>query len=98
MKFNPKVVCLQETFFKNKKKLNIKHSQSYNHQYKDGYRASGRVTIKVRKVIPQSQIHVDTDLLAIVVKAKLHKPIHICSIYIPPYIPISDIKMKELLQ
>ena len=35
---------------------------------------------------------------AIVVKAALHKPIHICSIYIPPHDPISDIKMNKLLQ
>ena len=91
-KFNHK-----ETFLKDKNQLNIKHFQSYNHLYKDGLRASGGVSILVRKDIPQSQIHVDTDLQAIGVKTTLHKPIHICSIYIPPHDPISNIKMNELL-
>ena len=96
--FNPKVVCLQETFLRDKNQLNIKHFQSFNHLYKDGHRASGGVSILVRKDIPQSQIYIDTDLRTIVVKAILHKPIHICFIYILLHNPISDIKMNELLQ
>ena len=35
---------------------------------------------------------------ATIVKTTLHKPIHICSIYIHPHDPISDIKMNKLLQ
>ena len=76
----------------------MKHSQSNNHLYKDRHRASGGFSIQVRKDTPQSHIHVDTDLQAIVIKARLHKLIHICSIYIPPHDPISDIKINELLQ
>ena len=97
-KFNLKVVCLQETFLKDENQLNMKHFQSYNYLYKDGHIASGGVSILIRKDIHQSQVHVDTDFQAIVVKATLHKPFHICSIYIPPHDPISDIKMNELLQ
>ena len=93
-KSNPKVVCLQEIFLKDKNQLKMEHFQSYNHLYKDGHRAFGGVSILVRKDIPQSQIQVDTYLQAIVVKATLHKPIHICSIYTPPHDPISDIKMN----
>ena len=48
--------------------------------------------------MPQSQVHVDTDLQAIVVKATLHKPIHIYSIFIPPHDLISDIEMNKLLR
>ena len=91
-------MCLQETFLKDKNQLNIKHFQSFNHLYKDRHRVSGGVSILVRKDITQSQIHVDSDLQAIIVKATLYKPIHIFSIYIPPHNPISDIKMNELLQ
>ena len=42
-RYNPKVVCLQKTFIKDKNQLNIKHFQSYNHLYKDGHRTSGGV-------------------------------------------------------
>ena len=95
---NPKIACLQETFLKESSSIKFKQYHQYNYLNKGGNRASGGLSILVWKDIPQSQIHVDTDLQAIVVKATLHKPIHICSIYIPPHDPISDIKMNELLQ
>ena len=88
-KYNPKVVCLQETFLKHKNQLNIKHFQSYNHQYEVGCRASGDVSILVKKVIPQKQINIDCKLQVIAVKTTLHKPVNICSIYILPYDPIN---------
>ena len=34
-KYNPKVVCLQETFLKDTNHLNIKNYNSYNHLHKD---------------------------------------------------------------
>ena len=71
-KYNPKVVCLQETFLKNKNQLNIKQFQSYNHQYKDGHRASGGVSILIRNDIPQQQINIDSELHVIAVKTTLH--------------------------
>ena len=95
---NPQIACLQETFLKQSSSIKFKQYHLYNYLNRGWNRASGGVSILVRKDIPQSQIHVDTDLQAIVVKATQHKPIHICSIYIPPHDPISDIKMNELLQ
>ena len=94
----PKIACLQETFLKESSSIKFKQYHPYNYLNKSGNRASGVMSILVRKDIPQSQIHVDTDLQAIVVKAALHKPIHICSIYIPPHDAVSDIKMNKLLQ
>ncbi len=61
-KFNPKEACLQETFLKDKNQLNIKHFQLYNHLYKDGHRASGDVSILIRKDIPQQQININSEL------------------------------------
>ena len=95
---NPKIACLQETFLKESSSIKFKQYHLYNHFNKGGNRASGGVSILVRKDIPQSQIHIDTNLQAIVVKATLYKPIHICSIYIPPHDPINDTKMNKLLQ
>ena len=94
-KFNPKVVCLQETFLKDKNQLNIKHFQSYNHLYKDGLRASGGVSIFVRKDILQQQINIDSELQVIAVKTTLHKPANIFSIYIHPHDPINDKKLDK---
>ena len=91
-KSNPKVVCLEETFLKDKNQLNIKYFQSYNHLYKDGDRASGGVSILVRKDIPHQQINIDSELQVIAVKTTLHKPVNICFIYKPPHDPINDKK------
>ena len=85
-KYNPKVVSLQETFLKDKNQLNIKYFQSYNNLYKDGHRVSGSVSILVRKDIPP------TD------KTTRHKPVHICSIYIPLHDPINNRKLNKLIE
>ena len=95
--YNPKVVCLQETFLKDKNQLNIKHSQSYDHLYTDGHRASGGVSILVRKDVPQQQIN-DSELQVIAVKTTLHKSINICSIYIPPLDLINDKNLDKLIE
>ena len=97
-KYNPKVVHLQEIFLKDKKQLNIKHFQSYNHLYKDGHRASGGFSILVRKDIPQQQINVYSELQVIAVKTTLYKSVNICSIYIPPHDPINDKKLNKLIE
>ena len=63
------------------------------------YRSARKSYIKkLDPIHHEGQIHIDTDLQAIIVKVTLGKPIHICSIYIPPHNPISDIKMNKLLQ
>ena len=97
-KYNPKVVCLQETFLKDKNQLNIKHFQSYNHLYKNGQRASGGISILIRKDIPLKQININSELQVIAVKTTLHKPVNICSIYIPPHDPIKDKKLDKLIE
>ena len=96
--YNAKVVCLQETFLKDKNQMNIKHFQSYNHLYKDGHRASGSVSILVRNDILLQQINIDSELQVIVAKITLHKPVNICSIYIPPHDPINDKRLNKLIE
>ena len=78
--------------------MNIKLFQSYNHPYKDGHRISGGVSILVKKDIPQQQINIDSELQVIAVKTTLHKPVNICSIYIPPHDPINDKKLNKLTE
>ena len=91
-------LCLQETFLKDKNLLNIKHYQTYNHLYKDEHRASGGVSVLVRKDIPKLQINIDSELKMIADKITLHKPVNICSIYIPLYDPINDNKLNKLIK
>ena len=71
---NPKIVCLQKTFLKESNTIKLKNYTLYNHFKKDGNRASSSVLILVRNHISQHQIHIDTELQAIAVKATLHNP------------------------
>ena len=93
--FNLRLLCLQQTFFKDIKQLNIK---IYLHYYinKDGNKASGSVLILIRKDIPQHQISIDTKRQGITVKSTLHTLINICSIYILPHDLIKETKVNKL--
>ena len=97
-KSNPKVVCLQETFLKDNNQLNIKHFQPCNHLFKDGYRVSGGVSILVKKDITHQQINIDSELQVITVKTTLHKPVNICSLYVPTHDPINDQKLNKPIE
>ena len=48
--------------------------------------------------MPQSKIHLNTQLQAIAVKVTLHKTINICSIYIPPHDAINESEINNILQ
>ena len=45
--YNPKIVCLQETFLKESNTIKFKNYQLYNHFKKDGNRASSGVSILI---------------------------------------------------
>ena len=56
----------------------------YNHIHQSCDRASCGSSIVVNNNIPQSQIHLYTNIQAVAVKLTLHKTIHVCSIYLTP--------------
>ena len=95
---NPTAICLQETFKKHSDKLNIKTFEQYDYMHNTGQRASGGVSILIRKDIPQNKISINTHLQAITVSATLHKTVTICSLYIPPHHPINENELNTLIQ
>ena len=94
----PAIVCLQETFLKTDDDITIKNHQSYNFINNTGHRASGGASILIRNGIPQSKIHLSTQLQAIAVKVTLYRIINICSIYIPPHDAINESEINNILQ
>ena len=64
--------------------------EQYDYIIDNELRASGGVSILIRKYIPQNKININTHLQAIAVLATLHKTVTICSLYIPPYDPINE--------
>ena len=91
----PAIVCLQETFLKTNDDITIKNHQNYNFINNTSHRASGGVSILIRNNIPQSKIHLDTQLQAITVKVTLHRTINICSIYIPPHDAVNESEINN---
>ena len=48
--------------------------------------------------IHPQQINIDSELQVIAVKTTVHKPVNICSIYVPPHHPINDKKHNKLIE
>ena len=88
----------QETFKKHSDKLNIKTFEQYDYMHNTGPRASGGVSILIRKDIPQNKISINTHLQSITVSAILCKTVTICSLYIPPHDPNNENELNNLIE
>lgn len=96
----PTIITLQET-----------HMQNHNNPYLPGYQApiafknrinrrGGGVSIFTLATLPSVALDIDTPLEAAAVKVFINsKPLTICSLYIPPDLPLSDITepMEKLI-
>ena len=80
---------------KHSDRLNIKTFEQYDYIHDNAQRASGGVSILIRKDIPQNKISINTHLQAITVSATLHKTVNICSLYIPPHHPINENELNN---
>ena len=94
---NPTIICLQETFKKSNDKTKMKNYEQYDYIHDTELRASGGVSILIRKNLPQSKINISTPLQAVAISATLHKTTTICSIYIPPQDPINKEQLNNLI-
>ena len=97
-KLNPTAICLQETFKKHSDKLNIKTFEQYDYVDDTRQRASGGVSIQIRKDISQNKININTHLQAIAVSVTIHETVTICSLYIPPPDPINENELNNLIE
>ena len=88
-KYSPKVLCLQETLLSDNDTITLKDYTLYNTICNDNARASGGSTIAVANCVPQRQIELKTNLQAVAVEVTLHRPLSICSLYLPPNLTLS---------
>ena len=91
-KYNPALLCLNETFLKGTDNVTFKKISMYNF-INNSERASGGSSIIVNNAFPHRQILLDSNLQAVAISVTLHRPISICSIYIPPK---SKINLEDL--
>ena len=80
---NPTALCLQETFLKDKDKINIPNFSIYS-SFSVGEHSSGGVSILVNRTTPHRVLPLNTNIQAVAVNVTAEKSISLCSIYIPP--------------
>ena len=83
---------------KHSDKLNIKSFEQYDYIHDTRQKASGVVSILIRKDIPQNKININTHLQAIAVSTTLLKTVTICSLYILPHVPINENEWNNLIE
>ena len=81
---NSNVLCLQETKLPKNHDFSLKGYNAYHKVYTGGEIACGGTSILVKKAILHKPIPIKTSLQAVAVRVTLHRPITICSIYLPP--------------
>ena len=81
---NSNVLCLQETKLPKNHDFSLKGYNAYHKVYTGGEIACGGTSILVKKAILHTPIPIKTSLQAVAIRATLHRPITICSIYLPP--------------
>ena len=82
---SPAAFCLQETMQPNHKPIQFrKFTQYLCTAVKTDGRPTGGVSIMINTSLPHSQITLNTPLQAVAARISLHRPITLCSIYLPP--------------
>ena len=90
--------CCQETYMNSSNIINLRKYISYHTFSKTiDNRASGGVTIMIKKSIPHRQISLNTNLQAVAVTLSLHKTLTLCSIYIPPSYSLGGNELDQLI-
>ena len=82
-KYNPKVVCIQETKLPLNENFQIKGYKPYHHWHTDNQIACGGTTIYVSNKTPQDKVPLVTPFQAVAVRVTLNKPLTVCSLYVP---------------
>ena len=92
----PVAVWLQETFLKGSDGFTLKYHSCYSKKCSDSDRASGGVAIIVNNSVSHHLVKLETTLQAVAVNISLNKTITLCSVYLPPSLPI-DVKNLIIL-
>lgn len=91
-KYEPKVICLQETRLLSNDDLRFRGYQSVvNSRTTGSLNASGGVAVLIKNGYDYERFDLPNDIESIAVKVYLEQIIHICCIYIPPIIKLQSI-------
>ncbi len=95
--YNPTAICLQETYLKDTDTISFKGYCMYSTFSANAERASGGVSILINERTPHRQLDINTNLQAVAVSVTMHKPVTLCSIYIPPSATLQRAELDNLI-
>ena len=90
--YNTQVICLQET--KLSSDFSIQRYKDYPYKHKNNLIAAGGTSIYVRNDVICRKLQIQTQLQATAIRISTHRPLTICSIYLPPGAPVT---LEQLL-
>ena len=93
----PVAVCLHETFLKDSDRFTLKYHSCYFKHCSDKDKASGSVAVIVNNTVPHRPLKLDSTLQAVAVTISLNMTITLCSVYLPPSLPIDIKELDHLL-
>jgi len=98
--YDPTVVCIQETLLHSNKTASFKKYSYYGRpisSVENNGSLHGGVGILVKNTTPHQQLHINTGLRAIALRATCHKTITICSIYLSPSTACNITELEDLI-
>ena len=96
-KFQPVLFSLQETQISDTCSVNLRQYSHFSITPPTGdARPHGGASLFIRNNIPHSQIKLNTTLQAVAATISWHRPISVCSIYVPPHSPLTSRDLDEL--
>ena len=96
---SPTAVCLQETNLKPNTNISFKNYSIINcFGPANNERACWGVSILVKDGTPHQQITLNTTLQAVAVNINCHRPMTICSVYLPPNRSVDVVELRQLVK
>jgi len=96
--YDPTAVCIQETLLHSNKTASFKNYSYYGiPAVENNGSLHGGVAILVKNTTPYQQLHINTGLQAIALRATCHKTITICSIYLSPSTACNMTELENLI-
>jgi len=96
-KHNPKILCLQETNFKDNSIGNIPAYIGYHKNRINAIRSSGGVAVYISDTLYSTKLNLITNLEAIAIKIHGKEIITVCNIYLPNHTNFNDNDLVQLI-
>jgi hypothetical protein len=77
--------------------ISIKDYILYNYICTSNARTSGGTSIAIANCIPQKELKLNTKLQTLAVQVTLHRPLTICSVYLPPNLTVTSDELESIV-